>query len=404
LNYLKEYTSLKKLLSGKLPAQYEDFVLKEIEFKSNKSIDFSSNIDEEKTNIFNALLNYYLQNNTASNDYIFRNLNAPDNSFPENNNFSYLLFSKDCKEKCKSVIILLHGLNEKNWEKYLTWAKYLCEKTGKAILMFPLAFHMNRAPMEWSNSRLMYRLSKERMGLFPKLQSSTFVNAAISTRLQFSPERFLLSGLQTLYDIIELVEEIRKDNNTHIAHDATVDFFGYSIGGFLGQILLMSNQTNLLADSRLLVFCGGATFDKSSPASRAIMDSEATEAIKGYYLNEFDKCLEKDTSLNEVFAKSGEVGEVFKCMLNSAKMISFRNALMGSLKRRLRILTLEKDMVFSPRAVTESYMIDLSKSIVRLDFPYPYTHETPFPTIEKTSDEVYEAFKHVFDYASEFLG
>lgn len=403
--YSKEYPVLKKIKSAPLSeeAQNAEFEFVDEDFDSRRSIDFSYNLVEGKNNIFNALLSYYLQNNSVSNDYIFRNLNAPDNSFEENNRFSYTVLRNKNTNKSKSVIVLLHGLNEKNWDKYLPWARYLMIKTGKPVILFPLAFHMNRAPKEWSDSRLMFKLSKERMVLFPSLESSSYVNAAISTRLQFSPERFLLSGLQTLYDLIQLVEEIRNDANPFVAKDAEIDYFGYSVGGFLGQILLMSNPCNLFSDSRLLVFCGGATLDRTTPVSRTIIDSEGADALIQYYVNDFENAANVDGHLHDLFVKSDEVGVAFKCMLDSEKMISFRNALLCSLKEKIRILGLKKDKVFTPESITGKYLHRIADSVKLFDFNYNYTHETPFPLLTKIEDEVNKSFLDIFNYSADFL-
>lgn len=406
MNYFKQYPLLKRIKS--FPDSEEaikaNFEFIDVNFDSVRSIDFSYNLADSKNTIFNALLSYYLQNNSASNNYIFRNLNAPDNNFEENNKFSYTVLKNKKTIKSNSVIVLLHGLNEKNWDKYLPWAYHLMEKTGKPVILFPLAFHMNRAPKEWSDSRLMFRLSQERMLLFPSLESSSYVNAALSTRLQFSPERFLLSGLQTLYDIIQLVEEIREDKNPYISKDASIDYFGYSIGGFLGQILIMSNPHNLFADSRFLVFCGGATLDKTTPISRTIIDSEAADGLIQYYLDHFENAVNKDGHLHDLFAKSEEVGVVFKSMLDSTKMVSFRNALLSSLKEKIRIVGLGKDKVFTPASITGDYLSRIRDSVKVFDFNYNYTHETPFPLLTKIEEEVNNAFIDIFNYSAEFLG
>lgn len=405
MNYIDNSILLRKIkLAPSSPeAENADYEFVDVDFNSYKSIEFSNNLVGSNNPIFNALLNYYLQNNSASNNYIFRNLNAPDNSFNENNNFSYTVLKPKSSIKFKSVIVLLHGLNEKNWDKYLPWAYFLMKATGKPIIMFPLAFHMNRAPKEWSDSRMMFRLSKERMSLFPHLESSSYVNAALSTRLQFSPERFLLSGLQTQYDIIQLMEEIRNDKNTFIDKEASIDFFGYSIGGFLGQILFMSNPSNLLSNSRLLVFCGGSTLDLATPISRTIIDSEAADALYKYYLEYFDDSLEKDEYFHNLFLKSEDVGIVFKSMLDSSKMKSFRNALICSLKEKIRIVSLEKDKVFTPGSIINSYLGRISDAVTTFDFKYNYSHETPFPALTKYGAEINDAFTSVFSYSASFL-
>ena len=78
---------------------------------------------------------------------------VPDNNIQENKSFSYTVFTPRGTKKIDKAILLLHGLNERNWDKYLTWAEYLALATGKAVILFPIAFHMNRTPGTWYNPR-----------------------------------------------------------------------------------------------------------------------------------------------------------------------------------------------------------------------------------------------------------
>ena len=54
-----------------------------------------------------------------------------DDRIQENKSFSYAIFTPSGRKKNNEAIILLHGLNERTWEKYLTWAEYLTHTTGK---------------------------------------------------------------------------------------------------------------------------------------------------------------------------------------------------------------------------------------------------------------------------------
>ena len=65
------------------------------------------------------------------------------------------------------MIIVFHGLNEKKWDKYLPWAYGLATQTGKAVVLFPIAFHMSRAPERWSSRQEMYAIAQKRMNEFP---------------------------------------------------------------------------------------------------------------------------------------------------------------------------------------------------------------------------------------------
>jgi hypothetical protein len=55
---------------------------------------------------------------------------AADSTVSENREFPYVVFVPAGKEKCDRAIILLHGLNERNWNKYLVWAEDLVMTCG----------------------------------------------------------------------------------------------------------------------------------------------------------------------------------------------------------------------------------------------------------------------------------
>ena len=61
----------------------------------------------------------------------------------------------------------------------------------------------------------------------------SYVNAAISSRLEAHPQRIFWSGLQTYSDITEVVKDIKKGKIKGISPEADLDLFGYSIGSFL---------------------------------------------------------------------------------------------------------------------------------------------------------------------------
>ncbi len=373
------------------------------QFRSDyRELYHESDLKTKSNCLYNILLKYFLNNNANTNKYFFRNLNAPDSSFDSNYNFCYHLFRPEGEEKLDSVIILLHGLNERNWDKYLPWITQLSNNTVKAVLMFPLAFHMQRAPQEWSNPRLMYEVFKERSSLLPGLTESSFANVALSTRLQFAPERFLVSGLQTLNDLTKLILEIKNGNNPHIKSDAVLDFFGYSIGSFLGEILLMSDPGGYLSDSRLFIFCGGSTLDNIDPVSKAIMDSRASESMSDYY-NNLDENIKCEEALSDLISKFDSIGAAFRMMVNSDNLKSFRDMLFHELKSRLMIVNLLQDKVFHPEGTKNTYTGKSADCVLMIDFPYVYSHENPFPVSEKNRESVSRSFEGIFSTAGSFL-
>jgi len=172
----------------------------------------------------------------------------------ENRSFTYSVFMPLGSRRVKGAIFLFHGLNEKFWDKYLPWARELCSMTGRAVVLFPIAFHMNRAPSEWSNPRMMSEVAAARRQSLSPIEGISFVNAALSTRLQLAPERFLWSGLETYYDVLQLIREIRSGRHPSIHPEAEIGIFGYSIGAFLAEMLMLENTHGLFSGSKALLF------------------------------------------------------------------------------------------------------------------------------------------------------
>ena len=117
-----------------------------------------------------------------------------DDRIQENKSFSYAIFTPSGRKKNNEAIILLHGLNERTWEKYLTWAEYLTHTTGKPVILFPIAFHMNRTPGLWANPRAILPWVSKRKEEVANVTNSTFANVALSSRLSQNPLRFYASA------------------------------------------------------------------------------------------------------------------------------------------------------------------------------------------------------------------
>ncbi|NOY08408.1 MAG: hypothetical protein GXP33_06175 [Spirochaetes bacterium] len=353
----------------------------------------------DKDHAFTALMKYYLVNNSYTNKFIFKMLQIADKDVEENNNFIYSVFKPAHLPAVHKTILLLHGLNEKEWYKYLPWAEALARKTNSAVILFPIAFHMNRAPAEWSNPRLMIHVAAERKKLFPGLSTCSFANTAISHRLQFAPQRLLLSGLQSFLDIVQLIQEIRKGLVPVIDKNTNINIFGYSIGVFLAEILLMTNPHGLFSNSRLFAFCGGAVLDNSYPVSKVILDSEAFKEINRYYNNFLKGHYQGDKTIHLIEKQNGKMLESFKIMLRYNRHLKIRKSIFLKLADRITSLTLKKDRVMPPRSIKK---ILQGENLV-LDFPYAYSHENPFPLIFNISDSVEHSFRTVMDKASSFL-
>ena len=334
----------------------------------------------------------------------FHRLQPSDRDVPENLRFRYPVFAPKTKGKrFEQAIILLHGLNEKSWSKYLPWAHRLAEKTDRPVILFPIAFHMNRAPRAWSNPREMIGVSHERKRLFPGVEASSFVNAALSHRVQFAPHRFLTSGLQSYYDVTDLVRNIKSGTHELFTEGARVDVFGYSIGAMLSQLLLLSDPAGLFADSRAFLFCGGSVMDRTQPVSKAIMDSEAHRA-----LHRFSQRLTADAKNvvpRGISVLRGGLQEVetAKSLLLTEPLRAVREKAARTVGRRMTALAMMKDRVFPPAGITESWQAADGTTLMEVgtaDPPYDYAHERPFPTDSATPSEVDGFFTEMISRAA----
>ena len=222
MDYLASYNTFKNIFNHSeetINVGRNNLILHNIPFQSTNYIILPGEKEYRYNNdiIFNDIFNFdYNDVLPASQDI----LNIADSKVIENQSFTYSILRKNNKKKLKGVILFFHGLNEKSWHKYLPWAEYIAETTGRAVVLFPLAFNINRVPEGWSDPRLMYNVSRERKRVFQYISESTFANAAISTRFQEIPQRMFWSGLQSFYDIVHLTWQIRSGAHPLIGKDA----------------------------------------------------------------------------------------------------------------------------------------------------------------------------------------
>ena len=335
--------------------------------------------------------------NSLSSDERGGTLPHTDSNILENFSFEYPVFAPSGKSRQKEAILLLHGLNERNWSKYLTWAEYLCFNTGKPVILFPIAFHINRAPMTWSNPRSLMSLLNFRKEKYIDDRTISYANVALSDRISQSPERFYLSGRQTWADLTVLFEEIKNGQHPLFKEDAQIDIFAYSIGAFLSQVALMANEKGLFSDSRLFMFCGGSIFRSMFGISRSILDKPAFEKLQQYYIhifgNEAVPLWERDNAFN-----------AFLRMITPERFRSEREKFFSCFKERIRGIALSNDLVIPYHGALEALGKKNAESTIQLlDFPFPYTHENPFPLTSKDTTSLNNAFTNVFSRAAEFL-
>lgn len=332
-------------------------------------------------------------------------INKNDVSIKENITFSYPVF-KPANSNSRKVILLLHGLNERNWSKYLVWALYLSASTDSYVVLFPISFHINRSPASWIDPRAMLGFLKTRRNMYGEINMSSFANTALSNRLTEDPLRFFNSGYQTVGDLTGLVNSIKNGEHNVIPAGCKINIFAYSIGAFLAQIILMGNPENLFSDSRLFMFCGGSVFSNMHGTSKLIMDSIAYDKVYRYYMEDFEKKITGKSPFVE-FLSSSNVGMAFRSMIDFGRFRIFRENTLASLRKRVHSIALSKDTVIPAYGIVETlkpHVSEESNPVEVWDFPYPYSHENPFPVFgNPLSREVDLAFDRLFSEASLFL-
>ncbi|MBR8534791.1 hypothetical protein KDU71_04405 [Carboxylicivirga sediminis] len=303
-----------------------------------------------------------------------------------NKDFTYPVFHPDKGIASEGCIILLHGLNERSWDKYLPWGYQLANYTRKTVILFPIAYHMNRSPKEWCDPRKMNAFVKERKTTIPGIDGLSVANVALSDRLTKHPERFFLSGYQAANDLLDLIASIREGEHALIKKDAQIDFFAYSIGSFLSQIMFLAHGDDVLANSRLFVFCGGSVFEDWQGVSRFIMDSKAFNRLQDYYKSDQQF---NNTAVKRIISNTA-LGQAFVDMISMKNLRKRSNSYITALKDRMAAVVLKNDTV----AVADKVKHTLSgMQVEEWDFNYAYSHIMPFPLLSnKLVNQVNEAF------------
>lgn len=321
-----------------------------------------------------------------------------DATITENLHFEYNMILPERRSRFNRVILLLHGLNEKSWSKYLPWAVRLASALNRPVILFPISFHMNRSPESWSNPRLMTALmNKNRINL-KENGSTSFANIALSLRLTADPLRFYKSGSQSHNDLSRLITGIHQGTHPFLEKNTQTDIFAYSIGAFLSQILFLNHGEGLLGNSRLFMFCGGAPFSKMNGVSKHIMNEEAFTALNRFYLDGAGTTTRTEGPLGHCLSSS-PAGRAFRSMLTNDTADEWRKNKFEKMSQRIYAIGLKKDTVINPSGL-EGFM---KKSMVEvLDFPFAYSHENPFP-VAGNGEETNLQFDRIFDKATSFL-
>ena len=392
---------LDKLFSYEEENLIDDSKVKMIPFR------FSEKLGEEDTDS--------LQIGMPTTDFCSDN----ETKIKENREFNYMIFMPPAKEttenncaetdktneeEARECILLLHGLNERSWEKYLTWAEDLAINCNRPVILFPMAFHMNRTPASWCAPRIMMPWSSKRRVLFGGIKNSTFCNVALSSRLSICPQRFYVSGRESVYNIAQLARDIRDGKILNrgkkiFSQDCRIDFFAYSVGALLAQTVLISNPDSNFSNSKLCTFCGGSIFKDMDGSSKDIVDSEAFEKIHNYYCNEFIKTC------------GDFIHDAYKSLITPECFKQERESFFTQARDRIKMLTLKKDRVIPTVGALHAVGINNTGLVEEMDFPFEYSHQIPFPAPHSASlkmkellpDTIYTSFRRVFDEAERFL-
>jgi len=356
--------------------------------------------------LFQALLRYYVEQNEYSNRYLFDHLQLADRSISENMKFPYYIVKPREEKRYNGAILLLHGLNEKSWRKYIPWSEQLCRMSGRPVILFPIAFHMDRAPAAWSETRKMIPVARERKKLFPDLQSCTFVNAALSHRIQFAPHRFLTSGMHSIFDAADLVASIREGSHPLFSCGATVDIFGYSIGATLAELLLFTDPRNLFSDSRAFLFCGGSVLNAARPVSRTIIDGEAHRELLTFFESLFSGVNSLGNHMRGICSRFLPEIEWFKTVLFQNRMKARREARLLETAHRISAAAMKQDQVFPPeivRATLQGEDGSIPIDVAAYDLPFEYSHENPLPLDDSTGPAAGKLCGTIMDQAVSFF-
>jgi hypothetical protein len=328
-----------------------------------------------------------------------------DRNISENIRFRYPVIMPDCREKANKVIIVLHGLNERTWHKHLSGARFLAEKTGMAVILFPLSFHINRGLPEWTDVRKMSGPLEARKRAFPGIKEASLVNLALSERLTECPERFFISGLQSTMDLTGLIKEIKDGKHPLFEKNTGVDLFAYSISCMLLQSLMISNPKNILSQSKIILFAGGSLFSHMQGISKFIMDSVAYDTLRKFYLNIISKTSKRIKDF-QPWIMEDDFGKAFSSILSKDCHRKEREKTMNDFSKSMLVIALKDDRIMPVEGIRQAVgeKFYCSGRFKVLHFPYAYTHENPFPVLyQKIGEQVEQAFQAVFAPALDFI-
>lgn len=155
------------------------------------------------------------------------------------------------------------------------------------------------------------------------------------------------------------------------------------------------------------MFCGGPVFNRMSPVSRFILDSEANVSLYSYVIEHLESHLKSDSRIGHYFGNEHIEGRILLSMLNYKTMKKLREENLALISKRVMAIALEKDEVVPSYEVINTLNGSSHNIPIRIeirDFPYDYKHEDPFPEVENIKENVNLSFESIFNLAANFLG
>lgn len=88
---------------------------------------------------------------------------------------------------------------------------------------------MNRTPGLWANLRAILPWVSKRKEEIANVTNSTFANVALSSRLSQNPLRFYASGRESVYNMWQLVHEIKNGEHPLFKEDTSINESGQDV-------------------------------------------------------------------------------------------------------------------------------------------------------------------------------
>jgi hypothetical protein len=295
-----------------------------------------------------------------------------DCDLAENVDFRYPLLRAPGAGRSRHLVVLLHGLNERSFTKYVPWAYQIWRATGAAVALHPLSFHVNRVDPRWGREVDGY-LSRRRA--VPRNEDAHPFNCVISARLDAYPERFFWGGLQSYGDLVDLVREVREGRHPHVDPEARVDLVGYSIGGYLALGLLLLDEAGLFRESRAVILESGAVLRATNMSSRFIIDHACEVSLMKLYVR-FTGRLANDRLAH--WLRHHEMGRCFRALCGDEAERPRLEARLREIAPRLLAVTNRGDEVIPAPAVLNTLQGLHRDTGVRVEELSLGVHEHPF--------------------------